>query len=525
MGDPCAGWLYKSGAVNKSLKRRWFACDGGTMTISYGKTMAGAKKGAINLSGCTKLVEGFNGQFLIITPSRSWDLHVELPRNACAANYATSATWLAFLAKETGITVTGCCGSPSGFRSATREESIVLIGEAGGVLPGDQPGSGDDDDDDDDDDDVAAAEWEENVDDSGRAYYVNSASGESRWERPAPTAVGPSGGASGGASGASPPPDAGPGTAASADPAADPTTADAVELHMVPGARSTDKTDITTAVAHYELSDGGKILSSLEWAANSSVALVPATRFDHFRGTHKFFRVDLPPHSSLVVELAYKPGAKLSLYAMSFGVGAIQMPPHVHSCVGCEKKYPFYAPGHGPPPETGKRSITLNAVLHPYSALIAVCGAAGVHNGAFSLSCELHAKKESPLLPDGAVPPPLLIEVADGKSASVHGDLADGGVRMVRRRRIRRLAGARRERSSSFSFAAHRRSRRLTLPLPQPPSPIQHDRDRRSPWSTPSHRASHSCQPLASIDSRERIASFPSSSLGNRRWRFRWMEV
>ena len=275
MGDPCAGWLYKSGAVNKSLKRRWFACDGGTMTISYGKTMAGAKKGAINLSGCTKLVEGFNGQFLIITPSRSWDLHVELPRNACAANYATSATWLAFLAKETGITVTGCCGSPSGFGSATREESIVLIGEAGGVLPGDQPGSGDDDDDDDDDDDVAAAEWEENVDDSGRAYYVNSASGESRWERPAPTAVGPSGGASGGASGASPPPDAGPGTAASADPAAGPVAYPAASLW---GVDYVDPARAGSAAAAEMLACDPRSISNTRYAAWMRLPSQPTTQ-------------------------------------------------------------------------------------------------------------------------------------------------------------------------------------------------------------------------------------------------------
>ena len=181
---PCVeGWLYKSGTglSKRKLKKRYFKCIAGTQRISYATTQSGkvpvgmasvsTKKGVIELATATKLVEGFYGQFWcvvrscgggsspigsshslfpslrslcprsIVTPDRSWDLHIERPTKASDPHYAElmyklSKEWLAFLANETGLAVSGEASSPNGFTKVSRRESITLLKMAGGVLPG-----------------------------------------------------------------------------------------------------------------------------------------------------------------------------------------------------------------------------------------------------------------------------------------------------------------------------------------------------------------------------------------------------
>lgn len=147
------GWLYKAGAglQKKKLKKRWFSITAGTGKMVYGTTVGliaqigmaeiSTQKGTIDLSTVTKLVEGFHGQFCVITPTRAFDLHIERPDKASKAGYeelmySVSSSWLTFLAKETGVAVSGNEASPSGFSKVTRRESIALIKDIGGVLPG-----------------------------------------------------------------------------------------------------------------------------------------------------------------------------------------------------------------------------------------------------------------------------------------------------------------------------------------------------------------------------------------------------
>ena len=77
----------------------------------------------------------------IVTPVRSWDLHIERPTKASDPHYAElmyklSKEWLTFLANETGLAVSGEATSPNGFTKVSRRESITLLKMAGGVLPG-----------------------------------------------------------------------------------------------------------------------------------------------------------------------------------------------------------------------------------------------------------------------------------------------------------------------------------------------------------------------------------------------------
>ena len=147
------GWLYKAGAgmQKNKLKKRWFTITAGTGKMIYATTEGATaqigmaeistQKGAIDLSTVTKLVEGFHGQFCVVTPTRAFDLHIERPDKASKAGYEklmyeVSSAWLTFLAKETGVAVSGNEASPSGFKKVSRRESIALIKQIGGVLPG-----------------------------------------------------------------------------------------------------------------------------------------------------------------------------------------------------------------------------------------------------------------------------------------------------------------------------------------------------------------------------------------------------
>ena len=188
------------------------------------------------------------------------------------------------------------------------------------------------------------------------------------------------------------------------------------------------------ATVEYKLNlENGGAQVDMTWAALSSVALVPATRFEHFAGAHRFFTVELPPKSTLTVRIAFAAGCgELNLYGMNFGAGAAELPPHVTSCVSSEAQYPMHAPGVDAV-ETYERSIELRSVTHPYTALIGVCGAIGVVNGEFTLGCELKSAIETPLLPDGAVPPPVAVSVEanlETPAPPLPFCLEEGGVRI-----------------------------------------------------------------------------------------------
>ena len=110
--DKIEGYLYKKGSVAKTLKRRWFVCEKGSKKLAYFSRKLRVKKGEIDLSTVQTLVEGFQGQFCILTEEssggdRTWDLHIEVPKKARAEHFTTSADWLRFLSAEADVVVKG----------------------------------------------------------------------------------------------------------------------------------------------------------------------------------------------------------------------------------------------------------------------------------------------------------------------------------------------------------------------------------------------------------------------------------
>lgn len=127
----------------------------------------------------------------------------------------------------------------------------------------------------------------------------------------------------------------------------------------------------------------------LQWAANSSVACFPATRFDHFDGKQVAYSFSLPKYTRAKIELTPKGKDKdLSLYAYSMGTTRNDLPPNVPSVVSCEASYGTnsmskpYNPG-------GAESVELMAINNPYNAIIVVAGAQGLGSGAFDLKVTL----------------------------------------------------------------------------------------------------------------------------------------
>ena len=130
------GWLHKKGDVAKGLKKRWFVIEKGSKKMAYFSRKLRVKKGEIDLSAVLSLVEGFHGQFLVVTEKRAYDLHVVLPKQATHGDFATSAQWLRVIGAETGIVAQGNINSPSGFPKVTRRATITALKDAGALLPG-----------------------------------------------------------------------------------------------------------------------------------------------------------------------------------------------------------------------------------------------------------------------------------------------------------------------------------------------------------------------------------------------------
>lgn len=148
----------------------------------------------------------------------------------------------------------------------------------------------------------------------------------------------------------------------------------------------------TTGSITGDISKGIKI--PMTWAESSSVALVPATRFEQFNGNHVFYRIEMPARSSFKVTLVPKNGAKINLYALRQGAaGPHQVPPNVTSCISSEASYPIYANTGGgrrvSNPDDGVRKVEYISVNRPYSILIGVAGAEGLTQGEYTMNIEI----------------------------------------------------------------------------------------------------------------------------------------
>ena len=128
----------------------------------------------------------------------------------------------------------------------------------------------------------------------------------------------------------------------------------------------------------------------LKWAANSSVACFPATRFDHFNGNHVVYEFALPPYTVATIRALPKSGAlDLSLYAYTVGPKTKMLPPKVPSVVSCEASYGPLKMNRSNP---GKpESVRLQAIKNPYKVYVAVVGAKKTTRGSFDLEVSLSA--------------------------------------------------------------------------------------------------------------------------------------
>ncbi|WP_154658260.1 hypothetical protein [Eisenibacter elegans] len=134
----------------------------------------------------------------------------------------------------------------------------------------------------------------------------------------------------------------------------------------------------------------GKTLP-LAWAALSSMACFPATRFVEFEGNHVFYWVDLPARSEIFITIKPLTGKRINVYAYS-GFDGKTLPPDVGSCVSCEAGYEAWSAAKPPKnfqKSAGEHTIRLNAINNPYRVLIGVAGAKDVVEGDYELNISL----------------------------------------------------------------------------------------------------------------------------------------
>ncbi len=132
----------------------------------------------------------------------------------------------------------------------------------------------------------------------------------------------------------------------------------------------------------------------MRWAENSSVALVPGTRFEQFDGNQVFYRIEMPASSVIKLKMTPAKGKKINLYALRQGVNPPhQVPPNVTSAISSEASYPIYANMGGgrkvSNKDKGYREVEFMSVNNPYSILIGVSGAEGETEGEFQLNIEV----------------------------------------------------------------------------------------------------------------------------------------
>lgn len=140
----------------------------------------------------------------------------------------------------------------------------------------------------------------------------------------------------------------------------------------------------------------GTRLSTLRWAERSSVACFPGTRFEMFNGNHVFYRITMPPASSLKVTVIPKNGKKINLYALRQGMRRQSVPPNVQSAISCEASYPIYAnvsrTRRVSNRDNGIRKVSYISIRSAYSILIGVAGANGLSEGDFDLKVEIKSR-------------------------------------------------------------------------------------------------------------------------------------
>jgi hypothetical protein len=118
----------------------------------------------------------------------------------------------------------------------------------------------------------------------------------------------------------------------------------------------------------------GKVID-LAWAASSSVACFPATAFDAYRGTHQFFRLEVPPNKDLVVRVSSSTGSDLSLYALQRWHDRESEPPAISRAWRCNAAHAT----------TSGELLKVTGYKTPIPVLLGVAGAGKGEVGDFKL--------------------------------------------------------------------------------------------------------------------------------------------
>jgi len=130
----------------------------------------------------------------------------------------------------------------------------------------------------------------------------------------------------------------------------------------------------------------GEILSSLDWAQNSSVACWPGTEHQNFMGTHVFYSIHQPAHSKLTATVTPQDAnVDVNVYILQQGGGSYQIPPDVTSVVTCEVGFPQSTDAN--PGEEDSAYVV--AIQNEYNVLIGVAGPEGASSGAYTLRLSL----------------------------------------------------------------------------------------------------------------------------------------
>lgn len=129
----------------------------------------------------------------------------------------------------------------------------------------------------------------------------------------------------------------------------------------------------------------GQPMDDLAWAWTSSMACFVTPGKHFYTGNQVFYKIDMPTQSVLTVKLTpTDSGSKMGLYGYSKGLGTVNLPPNITSCVSCEAD-----PSNNNGTETGVRDIELRATTNPYTAIICVSGGDDLAEGAFSLEINI----------------------------------------------------------------------------------------------------------------------------------------
>lgn len=137
--------------------------------------------------------------------------------------------------------------------------------------------------------------------------------------------------------------------------------------------------------------EDGKIMESLSWAWESSVACFPETEYEKFTGAHVLYQIDLPSYTEMVITvIPDDKNANFSLYAYEVGrITPSNTVPNLKRCVRCEADHLSEFTRKTGPQDHTRWVEDILAIRNPYQVLIGVVGANGLAEGGFELKIKM----------------------------------------------------------------------------------------------------------------------------------------